>query len=199
MGHHCGVSDGEPSSELRAIALARVQVLSGVCVRQCGVRGLIMIAALVVAVFVAPLRVAALIAAGVAGALGVVYVLAVRRYRVGSGGIGDGPYRPVRVAGWCRPSDGCNYGVFDADSTEMSDPRFVVRLTLRREMFDGLGWLCGRPDAGAVGLIGFDGSLLGVGYVVDQAKARRIWTRRNKPVGRFVQRPPKDWFPPGGG
>ena len=136
-------------------------------------------------------------ALGVAG--GSVFGTALLRAVIARSLVRTGPYARVRVVGWCRPPDGCNYALFFRD--ESSHPGAVVRLPIRRGMKgSAVAWVAGpvRPSTfGSVGLFDESG-LLATGRVVDSGIGLKRWQRRATEPGRTVSRPPKDWLPPGG-
>jgi hypothetical protein len=127
------------------------------------------------------------------------YAVALRRVVIAQSSLRDGPVRAVRAVGWCRPPDGCNYAVFIGP--DLSTPDAVIRLPLRREVSPSIdGWLCGDvvPAVwGGVALIGESG-LLATGRIVSRRTGQKRWQRRSVEPGRWVQRPPRDWLPPGG-
>lgn len=140
-----------------------------------------------------------LLIAAIGLSFGALYLVAGWRKHVAAKCVRGGPYRAVRVQGWCRPPDGCNYGIFESIAVpEGARPSWVMRLPLRREMFTGPAWLCGTPDLAAAALVGVDGAVLGAGRIRPTDDGLRVWYRRETPPGHFVARPPEDFLPPGG-
>ena len=131
---------------------------------------------------------------------GGIYAISWRRAVVARRVLRRGKPIAVWAAGWCRPPDGCNYGIFLDGSSE--HPDVVIRLPLRRDdMERGTeGWLFGRLKPavlGGVALLGPRG-LLATGRVVSRRSTRGKWQRRDSPPNRMVQRPPENWMPPAG-
>ena len=109
----------------------------------------------------------------------------------------EGPYRSVRVVGWCRPPDGCNLGLFWSEAA--AEPDAVVRLPIVRNMTTTDGWVAGdtTPSRGrAVAVIDKQGALLGAGRIVSAEAGRGKWSRRQKAPSRWVMQPPGTWRPP---
>ena len=140
---------------------------------------------------------------GLVGVFGLVlfavYSVAWRRASMAGRALRRGPFQRVRAVGWCRPGDGCNYAVFANDDDP--SPDLVVRLPLRRDVESEVeGWFAGETNPvlyGGVALFGADG-LLATGRVLPNRRAVKVWARRSIEPGSWVQRPPTDWYPPGG-
>jgi hypothetical protein len=126
-----------------------------------------------------------------------VFLVALSRTWAAGRHLRTGPQRWVKAVGWCRPGDGCNYGIFlDAGATPDS-PDLVMRLPLRRRPLSTEGWLIGEPGAFGLLLTTESGEFLGAGRIVQDSTAIDRWNRRDQPPGRLTQTPP-DWEPPGG-
>jgi hypothetical protein len=112
----------------------------------------------------------------------------------------NGPFSHVHAIGWTRPPDGCNYALFPEWTGVPGNPKWILRLPLRRPMYEADGWLCGSSEPslmGASALIDEGGVLLGYGRIIGHKKGLRRWNRRNLRPNSFVTRPPKGIYPPG--
>ena len=139
-----------------------------------------------------------LVLAGIGLTFGALYGLALRRATAARSALRSGRFREVRAEGWCRPPDGCDYALFASPGNE---PDAVLRLPLRREMKRSVeGWLAGSTEPSILGGVGLfnDEGLLATGRIVSDRSGRKRWMRREREPGRLVQRPPEDWYPPGG-
>jgi hypothetical protein len=140
-----------------------------------------------------------LVVAGVVGGivLGAIYGIALWRVIGARQAMRRSPPHEVTAVGWCRPNDGCNYGIFASDRHL---PDVVVALPLRRRVLPSTkAWVFGELTPSltrSVALVGEEG-LLAVGHVLTQERGDGRWQRRETEPGPFVMRPP-DWEPPGG-
>lgn len=96
------------------------------------------------------------------------------------------------------PTLGCIYAVFDGQPGPTTQPRYVIRLPLRRSMTTGPAWVILTTNQDAAVVFADDGAFLGAGRTLGQDRGRLLHGRRDQPPGRFVQRPPEDFRPPGG-
>ena len=127
------------------------------------------------------------------------YAVVLRRISVGRTRIKAGRPQPARLEGWERLGDGVYYAVY-LHSEGSTEPDAVIGLPIRRRVEPSTnGWVYGSLEPallGGVALVGEEG-LLGVGRVIYSGRAHDVYERRHRPVSRWVQRPPKDWMPPG--
>jgi hypothetical protein len=189
----------QPSESARERGVRSAKRISSTTARLAGICA-IATALGALALMLVPVRIGVVLGAGGA-ALACVFTIASRRASKAAAAIASGPWSRVHAVGWCRPPDGCNYGIFTRAPRPGDVPSVVMRLPIRREMTKSTGWLCGAAKPGILGsvaLINDDGELLGTGRVIREGTALKRWRRRETQPLRFLMKPPKNWLPPGG-